>query len=49
MSGGGGGDSNDGLWMLFFIFAFLGGALFAIWFFFTPQVLQGYLTTFPYP
>tara|TARA_B100001750_G_C15510066_1_gene603003 strand:- start:512 stop:1768 length:1257 start_codon:yes stop_codon:yes gene_type:complete len=43
MSGGGGGDSNDGLWMLFFIFAFLGGALFAIWFFFTPQVLQGYL------
>jgi intracellular multiplication protein IcmP len=40
---GGGGDSNDGLWMLFFICAFICAFFWAIWHFFTPQVLQGYL------
>lgn len=40
---GGGNNNSDGLWMLFFIMAFIGGFIFAIWFFFTPQVLQGYI------
>ena len=40
---GGGGDSNDGLWMIFFIVAFICGIIWAIWHFFTPQVLQGFL------
>ena len=40
---GGGGDNNDGLWMLFFILAMICALLWAVWHFFTPQVLQGYL------
>lgn len=38
-----GGSNNDGLWMLFFIFGFIAVGLWAIWHFFTPQVLQGFL------
>lgn len=39
----GGGNENDGLWMLFFIFFLFFGILYVIWSVFTPQVLQGYL------
>lgn len=38
-----GGNNNDGLWMLFFIFSFIAVGIWAIWHFFTPQVLQGFL------
>ncbi len=38
-----GGDSNDGLWMLFFVLLFISALFYGIWFLFKPQVLQGYL------
>jgi intracellular multiplication protein IcmP len=38
-----GGDSNDGLWMMFFILLIVGALFYGIWFLFKPQVLQGYL------
>lgn len=38
-----GGDSNDGLWMLFFVLLFISAFFYGIWFLFKPQVLQGYL------
>jgi len=37
------GNSNDGLWMLFFICAIIAAILFGIWFAFKPQLLQTYL------
>ncbi len=36
-------NSNDGLWMLFFIFVVVFGISYVIWITFTPQLLQGYL------
>jgi intracellular multiplication protein IcmP len=38
-----GGDPNDGLWMLFFIIAFICAIFFGIWFLFKPYILQGYI------
>jgi intracellular multiplication protein IcmP len=38
-----GGNSNDGLWMLFFIAAITVGFALLLWFAFKPQLLQGYL------
>ena len=38
-----GGDSNDGLWLIFLVLAFVCGVLFLIWYIFTPQLLQLYL------
>ena len=37
------GDSNDGLWMLFFILAFICALIWGIWYLFKPQILYGYL------
>ena len=36
-------NSNDGLWMIFLVCAIIVGIALAIWFIFTPQVLQLYL------
>lgn len=38
-----GGNSNDGIWMLFFIIAFICVFFVGIWFVLKPQILQGYL------
>lgn len=37
------GNPDDGLWMLFFIFAFIIAGAVGIWFLFKPQLLQGYI------
>lgn len=37
------GNSDDGIWMLFFIVVITFGIVFVIWITFTPQILQGYL------
>lgn len=37
------GNSNDGLWMLFFIAAFIAAGAYGIWYVFKPQLLQGYI------
>ena len=37
------GNSNDGLWMLFFIIAIICAIFFGIWTLFKPQLLQGYI------
>lgn len=38
-----GGNSNDGLWMLFFIGAFIVVGAMGVWYAFKPQLLQGYI------
>lgn len=37
------GDSNDGLWMMFFILAFICAFFWGLWYLFKPQILYGYL------
>lgn len=38
-----GGNSNDGLWMLFFVLAFIAAIAFGLWLAFKPQLLQAYI------
>jgi len=38
-----GGNQDDGLWMLFFIMAFICVGAWGLWYAFKPQLLQGYL------
>lgn len=42
---GEGGNSNDGLWMIFFVLVMLCVLFWGIWFLFKPQLLQTYLWT----